>query len=261
MAYIITVANEKGGVAKTTTTLSLGAALIESGKDVLLVDLDAQANLTLSLGIEPEKVKRSIANILLESASINTVARETGIPGLDIIPANTEMALSEQFLPIRQNYEYLLRRALRETSNLFYQYVLLDCPPFLGTVTQNALMAADSLLIPTQPEYFSIHALGNMMSVIRKVRAQGNPLLAYHLLITMMDRRNRIHRTLHDQLRATFTSGVLDTVIPTDTKLRECAVDGLPIIYYAPESRAAMAYRALAQEIIQHAQETAKQPA
>lgn len=261
MSYIIAVTNEKGGVAKTTTTLSLGAALVENGKDVLLVDLDAQANLTLSLGIEPDKVRRSIANILLESASVSSAIRETGIPGLDIIPANSEMGLSEQFLPIRQNYEALLRRALREDPSLYYQYILIDCPPFLGAVTRNAMMAADSLLIPTLPEYLSIHALGNMMSSIRRARSQGNPLLTYYILITMMDRRNRTHRTLHDQLRTTFTTGVLDTVIPTDTKLRECTIAGLPIIYYAPECRAATAYRALAQEMNQYAQETAEQPA
>ena len=164
MSYIITIANEKGGVAKTTTTLSLGAALVETGKEVLMIDLDAQANLTLALGIEPENIRRSVANVLLESAPITSAARETGIPGLDIIPANAEMGLAEQFLPIRQHYETLLRRILREATNLYYQYILLDCPPFLGAVTQNAIMAADSLLMPTQPEYFSIHALGNMMS-------------------------------------------------------------------------------------------------
>jgi chromosome partitioning protein len=261
MPYIITIANEKGGVAKTTTTLSLAAALVEMGKGVLVIDLDPQANLTLAVGIEPSTIRRSIANVLLESNTINSIARETSIPGLDIVPANSEMGLAEQFLPIRQNYESLLRRALRDKANLDYQYIIMDCPPFLGAVTCNALMSADSLLMPTQPEYFSIHALGNMMSLIRKVRAQGNPLLTYQVLITMMDRRNRIHRTLSEQLRITFSSGVLEAIIPTDTKLRECTIAGMPIIYYAPDCRAAEAYRALAQEINQYAQETAKQPA
>ncbi len=261
MAYIIAIANEKGGVAKTTTTMSLGAALVESGKEVLIIDLDPQANLTMAMGIELDKVRRSIANVLLESASAASVSRESGIPGLDIIPSNSEMGLAERFLPIRPNYETLLRNSLRNSSNLYHQYILIDCPPFLGAVTLNALMAADLLLMPTQPEYFSVHALRNMINLVRKVRNQNNPRLIYKILITMHDRRNRTHRDLADQLRSTFGSGMMETMIDTDTKLRECTIAGLPIIYYAPKSRGALQYRSLALEINQYAQETSKQPA
>ncbi|HPH94486.1 MAG TPA: ParA family protein [Anaerolineaceae bacterium] len=260
MSYIIAVSNEKGGVAKTTTSLSLGAALVESGKEVLLIDMDAQANLTLALGIEPDKSRRAISNILLESATPASVSRETGIPGLDIIPSNSEMGMAERFLPLRENYQNILRDALR-SNGLYYPYIILDCPPFLGAVTTNAIMAADMLLVPTQPEYFSIHALKNMIALIRRLRNEGNPTLTYRLLITMHDRRNRTHRTLSEQLRTTFGNGVLQTVINTDTKLRESPIAGLPIIYYAPKSRAANEYRTLAQEVIQHAQETTQQPA
>jgi len=261
MPTIVAVANEKGGVAKTTTTLSLGAALVETGQEVLVVDLDAQANLTLALGIDPAKLRRSVANLLLESAGPVSVSRETGIPGLDIIPSNAEMGLAERFLPIRQNYEYTLRRALREMEPLYYDTIILDCPPFLGAVTLNALTSADLLLIPTQAEYFSIHALKNMMSQVRRIRSQSNPKLTYRLLLTMLDRRNRTHRTLSEQLRTTFGSGVLQTTIDTDTKLRESPIAGLPIIHYAPKSRATLQYRSLAQEIIQYVQETTTQPA
>ncbi len=261
MAYIIAVANEKGGVAKTTTTMSLGAALVESNKEVLLIDLDAQANLTLAMGIEIDKIRRSIANVLLESASPASVSRETGIPGLDIIPANSEMGLAERFLPLRPNYETILRKTLRNATNLYYQYILIDCPPFLGSVTLNAMMAADLLITPTQPEFFSVHALKNMINLVRGVRKQANSRLMYRILITMHDRRNRTHRDLTDQLRNTFGSGVFETLIDTDTKLRECPIAGLPIIYYAPKSRAALQYRALAQEINQYVQETSEQPA
>lgn len=261
MSYIIALSNEKGGVAKTTSTLSLGAALVESGKEVLLIDLDAQANLTLALGVDPEKTRRSIANVLLESATAASVSRETGVPGLDLIPSNSEMGLAERFLPIRQNYETILRQALRDHGGLYYDYILIDCPPFLGAVTYNALLAADMLLMPTQPEFFSIHALRNMMALVRRVRGQSNPHLTYRLLVTMYDRRNKTHRTLSEQLRTSFSSGVLDTIIETDTKLRESPIVGLPIIYYAPKSRAASQYRALAQEIIQYVEEATKQPA
>jgi chromosome partitioning protein len=261
MTYIIAVANEKGGVAKTTTTLSLGAALVETGKEVLLIDLDAQANLTLGLNIEPTKARRSIANVLFESASAISVSRETGVPGLDIIPSNAEMGMAERFLPLRQNHEFILRQALRDADNIYYDYILIDCPPFLGAVTNNALMTSDLLLIPTQAEYFSIHALRNMLTLVHRMRAESNPYLNYRLLITMFDRRNRSHRLLSDQLRVNFNSSVLDTVIDTDTKLRESPIAGLPVIYYAPKSRAAARYRTLAQEINQYVQETVRQPA
>jgi chromosome partitioning protein len=261
MTYIIAVANEKGGVAKTTSTLSLGAALVETGSEVLLIDLDAQANLTLGLNIEPTKARRSIANVLFESASAISVSRETGIPGLDIIPSNAEMSMAERFLPLRQNHEFILRHSLRDTGDLYYDFIIIDCPPFLGAVTHNALMASDLLIIPTQPEYFSIHALKNMLSLVHQMRTHNNPYLNYRLLITMYDRRNRSHVLLSDQLKANFKGNVFETIIDTDTKLRESPIAGLPVIYYAPKSRAAIRYRALSQEINQYVQETVRQPA
>jgi chromosome partitioning protein len=147
------------------------------------------------------------------------------------------------------------------SGNLYYQYILIDCPPFLGAVTLNALMAADLFIMLTQPEFFSVHALKNMIGLVRKVRNQTKNRLMYRILITMHDRRNRTHRDLADQLRNTFGSGILESMIDTDTKLRECLIAGLPIIYYAPKSRAALQYRALAQEINQYVKETSEQPA
>lgn len=254
MTHIIAVSNEKGGVAKTTTTLALGGALVECGCEVLLIDLDPQANLTLGVGIPPAKVRRSVADVLLNAVSLLSASRETGIPGLDIIPSNAEMGLAERFLPVRQNYEYILRNAI-ESSALTYDFVLMDCPPSLGAVTTNALTTAHYALIPTQPEYFSAHGLRSLMSMIRRVRGQTNPDLAYFVLITLMDKRNRIHRTLSEQLSTTFGEGLLKTVIEIDTKLRESTVAGLPITHYFPQSRSATQYRALAQELIQHVQE------
>ena len=259
MTYIISVANEKGGVAKTTTAISLAASLVETGLEVLVIDLDGQSNLSLALGTENHKTQTSIVNVLLESVPAHTAVRETGIPRLDLIPSTSEMSLTERFLPIRQGYETTLSRALRE-ENWKYDYILLDCPPFLGAVTYNALIASDLLLMPTQAEFFSINALRNMMGQVRKVRSQANPRLTYRLVLTMFDRRNRIHRTLSEQLRSTFGNGVLDTVIETDTKLRESPIAGLPIIYHAPKSRAALQYRALAQEVLTYVKETTSQP-
>lgn len=259
MTYIISLANEKGGVAKTTSTISLAAAMVETGLEVLVIDLDAQANLSLALGVESGKSETSVVNVLLESTPAPQAVRETGIPRLDLMPATSEMVMIERFLPMRQGYETVLAKALRE-AGWQYDFILLDCPPFLGAITYNALMASDMLIMPTQAEFFSINALRNMMGVVRRVRAQGNTQLTYRLLLTMFDRRNRIHRTMSEQLRGTFHNGVLDTVIEVDTKLRESAIAGLPILYHAPKSRSALQYRALAQEILTYVKETNSQP-
>lgn len=250
---IIAVANEKGGVAKTTTVISLGGALAQIGQEVLLIDLDAQANLSLGLGIDPSRVRRSIADVLLNSGSLLTASRETTIPGLDLVPSNADMGLAERFLPVRQNYDQILKNVLRNNAALSaYQFILLDCPPSLGAVTTNALNAADFVIAPTQPEYFSAYGLRSLMATIRQVRGQTNPNLAYYILITMMDRRNRIHRTMYEQLLATFGEGLLKTVIEVDTKLRESTVAGLPIGHYFPRSRSAGQYSALAQELVEN---------
>jgi len=260
MSYFITIANEKGGVAKTTTTLSLAAGLAELGNKVLMIDLDSQANLTIALGKESGKGNPSLVSVLLGANQISNVIQNSDIPGLDLIPSSGEMANAERFLPARDNYLFSLINLFNAPVLSKYDTVIMDCPPFLGAVTQNALMSTDLLIIPTQPEYFSIHALKNMMSLIRTIRNQGNIHLTYRILITMFDVRNKIHRTMQEQLRMTFANGLLETLINTDTKLRESPVAGLPVLNYAPHSRAATQYRALAQEIYQYVQEAAAQP-
>jgi len=251
--YCISVINEKGGVAKTTTVISLGGALAEMGKEVLVIDLDTQANLTLGLGANPLKIRRTIADVLMNAATMVSVSRETSIPGLDLIPSNGDMGVAERFLPVRQGYEYLLKNSLQLVTP--YDFVIVDCPPSLGAVAWNAMTAANLVITPTQPEYFSAYGLRNVMAVIRKVRSQTNADLEYMVLITMMDRRNRIHRTLSEQLLTTFGKGLLQTVIETDTKLRESTVAGLPITHYFSRSRSALQYRALAQELVKHVEE------
>jgi chromosome partitioning protein len=249
MTYRIAISNEKGGVAKTTSAISLAGAFAEQGKQILLIDLDPQANLTLGLGIKPTEVKRSIARVILNSDKPSTVVYDTSIEGIDLIPSSPEMGLAERFLPIRQNYHTILRNAL--FGFVSYDYIIYDCPPALGAISTNALTASDLLIIPTQPEYFSAYALKKMMSAVRQVRQNDNPSLIYRVLVTMMDRRNRTHRTLLEQLEATFSDGLLHTVIETDTRLRESSIVGLPITTYSPESRSATQYRDLAQELIQ----------
>jgi chromosome partitioning protein len=277
---VIAIANQKGGVAKTTTVVSLGGALANHGKEVLLIDLDAQANLTLALGKDPSRLRGAITDVLFHSSSLLSVSRETSIPGLDLVPSNSGMELAERFLPVRKDYETILTRILNDelrpqdkstdrhangnqTSPSYernfpvieYDYVILDCPPFMGAVTLNALVAANMLIIPTQPEFFSAHALRTMMTLIRQVRSQQNPKLVYRILITLFDKRNRIHRQVQEQINQAFGEGVFNTVIGIDTKLRESAIEGVPISHFKVRggtSRSALQYDALAQEIIQY---------
>ncbi len=261
MTYTIAISNEKGGVAKTTTTLSLGGALAELGHRTLVIDMDPQANLTLALGFEPAEASKTAANVLIESMPLQDAIRATDFERLDLLPCNARIESAEQFLPVRTNYLTTLRAALDAAANLPYEYILLDCPPALGAITLNALAASDLLVIPTQAEYFSAYALRNMMSVVRRIRREANPSLAYRILVTLLDRRNRTHRSIYEQLMATFGDGMFETVIELDTKLRESPIAGQPITRYMPASRGSLQYRVLAEELIEYAKETIQQAA
>jgi chromosome partitioning protein len=260
MTYVIAVSNEKGGVAKTTTTFSLSATLGEKDLQVLLIDLDPQGNLTLATGLEPKEIRNTSGDMLLDGMPASDCILKTNMKNVDILPANNRMELVEQSLPVRLNYAFLLRDAIQK-AHLGYDYVLLDCPPALGAVTLNALSASDLLIIPTQAEYFSAYALRDMMALIRKVRHEFNPQLAYRILVTLLDQRNRTHRTIRQQLQQTFGIGLFDTVIEIDTRLRESPIVGMPITQYRPNSRGSQQYRVLAQELVQYVQQTNHQTA
>lgn len=261
MSYVVAISNEKGGVAKTTTTLSLGAALADVGQKVLLIDLDPQANLTLALGVEPGSSAVTSSHILIESAPLMSARLTTDLENLDLIPSHASIESAEQFLPVRTHYTTGLKRAIESALPLSYDYILLDCPPFLGAITTNALSAADLLIIPTQAEYFSAYALRNMMGLIRRVRQESNASLGYRILITLLDRRNRTHRNIQEQLQNTFGEGLFKTVIEIDTKLRESPIAGLPITHYRPSTRASQQYRELAQELAEYVKEKDQQTA
>jgi chromosome partitioning protein len=254
MSYIIAISNEKGGVAKTTTTFSLGASLAEAGKDVLLVDLDPQGNLTLANSIEPGEAKLNSSEMLLDKLNAKDTIRNTGTPRMDIIPSNPRLAEAEQFLPVRTNYVNTLKNSFL-AKELKYDFILLDCPPSMGAIAVNALTAANLLIIPTQAEYFSAYALRDMMMLIRRVRKDSNPELAYRILITLLDQRNRAHRTIREQLHQTFGVGLFETVIEVDTRLRESPILGVPITQYRPNSRGSQQYRILAQELMDYVQQ------
>jgi chromosome partitioning protein len=247
MTQIITIANEKGGVAKTTSAVSLGGALVQRGQEVLLVDLDPQASMTLALGITPHKVRRTITDVLLNSATPLGASRETSIPGLDMIPANSSLSLAERFLPIRTNYKHILSKSLNQIQ--IYDTILIDCPPSLGAITQSAIVAADLLIIPTQAEYFSAYALRNMIETIESITKEDNPDLTFRILVTMFDRRLSSHKTLIKQLYSVFGEKLIKSVVQIDNKLRECAIVGLPVTHYMPKTRSAQQYRAMAKEL------------
>jgi chromosome partitioning protein len=260
MRTVIAIGNQKGGVGKTSTVVSLGAAFVERSQEVLAIDLDPQANLSLALGVKAPTLRRGVADVLLGNAGVVSVSRETAIAGMDLLPANPEMHLVEKFLTVRQNYEVTLRTALAAAEN--YNVVLIDCPPSVGAVPYMALTAADLLIIPTQCEYFSTHGLAEVLDLVSRVRNKTNPTLSYRLLVTMYDQRNRVHRGILEQLRGAFGGAVLETVIDMDSKLRESQVFGQPVTGYAPDSRAAQQYRALAEELSVYVRrEPTQQPA
>jgi len=250
MTAVVAVANHKGGVAKTTTCLSLGGALAEQGLQVLLVDLDPQAHLTLSLGLRPEELRHTVAEALLEQQSVVAVSRETAVAGLDLVPASGELVVLDKALYGRPGYEYRLRYALGRMP-VAYDFVLMDCPPSFGTLTLNALTAADMLIIPMQCEYYAWRSLRPMLELVTVVRQKTNPALRYRLLVTMYDVRSRIHRLILEQVRRFFPQATFRTMIQVDTRLRESPAYGLPVTQYAPRTRAAEQYRAVAQEIME----------
>ena len=246
MTHIIAIANAKGGVAKTTTTLSLGASLAEMGRRVLLIDLDPHANLTLSLGFKPASFERTVAGLLLGNDDLNGTVIPTNVRNVELVPSNYELNMAEPNLLVRADYMMLLDTTLKDSHS--YDTIIVDCPPTTGTLTMNALSAADLLIIPTQPEYFSAHALRDMLNLILAIRQENNPKLRYRILLTMLDKRNRIHRNLAEQIRTAFNEAIYDVEIEIDTRLRESAILGQPINQYAPESRATKQYRELAEE-------------
>jgi chromosome partitioning protein len=201
-------------------------------------------------------MERASGDLLLDATPLLELCLKTNISGLDLVPANTGLEQAEQTLPIYLNYTTRLRNAIEGAHPLPYQVILIDCPPSLGAITINALTAADLLVIPTQAEYFSAYALRDMMAIIRQVRAEDNPKLAYRILVTLLDQRNRTHRDIRDQLERTFGIGLFKTMIEIDTKLRESPILGLPITQYKPNSRGALQYRSLAEELIQYVEQT-----
>jgi chromosome partitioning protein len=251
---IIAVANQKGGVGKTTTAINLGAALVEEGKRVLIVDIDPQGNASTGLGIEPDERIKTTYDLLLEDAPLSEIVRPTAIEGLMIAPATTDLSSADIEMVANQKRSFLLHDALRhpEIDSLGLHYVLIDCPPALGLLTVNAMVAAHSVLVPLQSEFFALEGLSQLMLTVRELRQQANPDLRIEgVVLTMSDRRNNLSQQVETDARAYLGELVFETVIPRNVRVSEAPSYAMPVLEYDSTSKGAEAYRALAREMLQ----------
>ena len=249
MARVVAIVNQKGGVGKTTTAVNLAAYLGIVGP-VLLVDLDPQANASASLGVDARQVAPSVYEVLLGQASLEQVIRPSGQPGLDIAPANRALAGAQVELVEAEGRDARLARALAALPAR-YSAVLIDCPPSLGLLTVNALVAADAVLVPVQCEYLALEGLGQLMDTLDLVRERLNPRLELlGVLLTMHDPRLNLSSQVVAEVRRHFLGTTFQSVIPRSVRLSEAPSYGQPILVYAPGSRGAQAYAALAEEVL-----------
>jgi len=250
VGQIIAVANQKGGVGKTTTAINLGACLVERGKRVLLVDIDPQANATSSLGYDKTTITRSIYDALIGAVPLPQVVILTRRVGLDLAPAATPLAGAEVELVDMDRREYRLAMALTPLRDR-YNYILVDCPPSLGLLTVNALVAADGILVPIQCEYLALEGLSRLIETVRLVRSRLNPRLrVFGILLTMFDSRTNLSAQVVQEVARHFPKEVFKSIIPRSVRLSEAPSYGQTILEYDPASRGAQAYRTLAEEVI-----------
>lgn len=250
---IIAVANQKGGVGKTTTAINLGAALVELGRKVLVVDIDPQGNASTGLGVEAKARNLTTYDLLIEGEPLAHVVQKTTVEGMLLAPATTDLSSADLEMVSNERRSYLLHDALRgtEAAQMGLDYVLIDCPPALSLLTVNALVAADSVLIPLQSEFYALEGLSQLMLTIRQVRESANPKLRIEgVVLTMYDQRNNLAQQVEADARETLGEVVFRTVVPRNVRVSEAPSYALPVLEYDTLSKGAQAYRALAQEIV-----------
>lgn len=252
MGKVISIANQKGGVGKTTTSVNLGACLAYIGKKVLLVDIDPQGNATSGVGIEKADVEQCIYDVLIDDVEVASVIKPTKVENLDVIPATIQLAGAEIELVPTISREVRLKRALEEVSDQ-YDYIIIDCPPSLGLLTLNSLTASDAVLIPVQCEYYALEGLSQLLNTVRLVQKHLNQELKIEgVLLTMLDARTNLGIQVIDEVKKYFQDKVYKTIIPRTVRLSEAPSHGEPIIIYDPKSRGADVYIDLAKEVIAH---------
>ncbi|MFC4669095.1 ParA family protein [Seohaeicola nanhaiensis] len=250
---IIAVANQKGGVGKTTTAINLAAALVELGRHVLVVDLDPQGNASTGLGIERDDREYTTYDLLLDDAPLSEVIHPTTIAGLSIVPATVDLSSADIELISNEKRSFLLHDALRQVAidSFSFDYVLIDCPPSLNILTVNAMVAAHSVLVPLQSEFFALEGLSQLMLTVREVRQTANPGLRIEgIVLTMYDRRNNLSQQVEQDARSNLGDLVFQTVIPRNVRVSEAPSFAMPVLSYDPRSQGAMAYRELAAELV-----------
>lgn len=252
MNNIICIANQKGGVGKTTTAINLSASLAVAGKATLLIDADSQGNTSSGLGIERSSYEKSnLYHAMIGEISLDAVIFKTALPNLEIIPSNQDLiGLEVEFVNL-EDREVRLRQLLKKLDRT-YDFIVIDCPPSLGFMTVNALVAADSLIVPLQCEYYAMEGLGYLLNTVKLVKANLNPDLSLGgILLTMFDARNSLAHRVTEDVRKHLGNKVFNTIIPRNVRLSESPSHGMPAIIYDGKSRGALAYMDLAREIIQ----------
>jgi chromosome partitioning protein len=250
MGKITAIANQKGGVGKTTSAINIAASLAAASKRILLVDTDPQGNSTSGLGLDKENLNGSVYDLFTETQTIHDVIQNTGFDSLDIISSNIELIGAELELIAREDRETILKRALVQVRDR-YDYIFLDCPPSLSLLTLNALVAADSLLIPMQCEYYALEGISMLLRTFELIKESFNPYLEIEgILLTMYDGRNTLANQVSDELRKHFGDKVYKTIIPRNVTLAEAPSHGKPAILYDVRSKGAQSYLDLAKEFI-----------
>ncbi len=250
---IIAIANQKGGVGKTTTAINLGAALVDDGYNVLLIDLDPQGNASTGLGLTMDDRKMTTYDLLLEDAPLSEVIHTTAIDGLWIAPATTDLSSADIELVANEKRSFLLHDALHgsEIEKYDLNYILIDCPPSLSLLTVNGMVAADSILVPLQSEFFALEGLSQLMLTVREVRQTANPNLRIEgVVLTMYDGRNNLSQQVEADARDNLGELVFNTIVPRNVRISEAPSFAVPVLDYDPSSKGSAAYRALAHELV-----------
>jgi chromosome partitioning protein len=252
MTHIIAIANQKGGVGKTTTAVNLSAALAEAGKKVLVVDMDPQGNTTAGFGIEKTELEKTVYDMMIDECTAKEAVINTQYQNLDVLPSNIDLSGAEIELLDVDDKEYILKKGIASIKNK-YDFIIIDCPPALSILTINALTTADSVLVPIQCEYYALEGLSLLIHTIDLVKERLNSSLYIDgVVFTMFDSRTNLSNQVVENVKENLTSRVYDTVIPRNVRLAEAPSFGMPIIEYDDKSAGAESYRKLAQEVIQN---------